>query len=153
MPLALSPIHVSQTLQPTAIISGGGDSGTKAAGTEVRGGSTGKSAPLKTAIPLGETVTLAAASAPTTASYIPAAPYAEIWKDGRKMAEIDSRGDVSAFDGLVAAPASGGSGLALAAQRAAQIARSVGGEILVAGLVTDIPTLAMHARLSEAYGG
>lgn len=81
------------------------------------------------------------------------ATYAEIWKDGQKVAEVDVYGGVTAHSGMIAATTSNpGGGPELAARRAAQIALAIGGEIRSAGQVVDRPTLLMRARLQSAYG-
>lgn len=79
--------------------------------------------------------------------------YAEIWKGGAKVAEIDIHGGVTPLNGLVAAaPGTVGSGGALlAARRAAEIVQSIGGEIRVAGQIIDSRTLDMRAKLQMAY--
>lgn len=80
--------------------------------------------------------------------------YAEIWKNGMKVAEIDIYGGVNSINGLVA-PAQGivgGGGALLAARRAAEIVRSVGGEIRVGGQIMDGQTLDMRAKLKTVYG-
>lgn len=86
----------------------------------------------------------------------PAAPspvYAEVWKDGVKVAAIDTHGTVTSFAGPVATPAGGASGGPwLAAVRAAQVAQAVGGEIRINGLTVDSGTLRTRARLELAYG-
>ncbi|TRZ55779.1 MAG: hypothetical protein D4S02_17180 [Rhodocyclaceae bacterium] len=149
MPIALSPIQSSQNLKTALIHADGGNGGGRPAETRARSSAgspaADKDIPTKDRITLSPKIDLAAGT------YVPAAPYAEIWKNGRKVAEIDSRGEVSVFDGVVAAHPAVGSGLKLAAQRAALIASSIGGEIRVGGMVTDAPTLAMKARLSETY--
>ncbi|MCX7174976.1 MAG: hypothetical protein NT159_13870 [Proteobacteria bacterium] len=149
MPAALSPTLSSQILQPALINTNGGNRGGRS--TEAKGDTTHDSLPIENQIPQRDTITLSIEKDMPASAYIPAAPYAEIWKDGRKVAEIDSRGEVSGGDGMVAAHPALGTGLAAAAQRAAIIARAIGGEIRVAGMVTDVSTLAMKARLSEAY--
>ena len=80
--------------------------------------------------------------------------YAEIWKDGRKVAEIDIHGGVSSTDGLVASTQGtvGNGGPLLAARRAAEIVRAIGGELRVGGQVMDGQTLDMRAKLKMAYG-
>ena len=80
--------------------------------------------------------------------------YAEIWKDGAKVAEIDIHGGVTPVNGLVAAAPGtvAGDGALLAARRAAEIVRSIGGEIRVGGQVMDSQTLDMRARLTQMYG-
>lgn len=102
----------------------------------------------------GARVTLSDGAAAMTQTHAPAPVYAEVWKGGQKMAVIDSRGNVVALNGLIAAAQTGGSGggQGLAARRAAQIAHSIGGEIRVAGQVMDVPSLTMRARLESAYG-
>ncbi|MBI3523278.1 MAG: hypothetical protein HY066_01920 [Betaproteobacteria bacterium] len=80
--------------------------------------------------------------------------YAEIWKDGIKVAEIDIHGGVNSVNGLVASAhgTAGNGGPLLAARRAAEIIRSIGGEIRVGGQVIDGQTLDTRARLKMAYG-
>ena len=80
--------------------------------------------------------------------------YAEIWKNGTKVAEIDFHGGVNPLNGLVASAqgSAGGAGALLAARRAAEIVRAIGGEIRVGGQVMDSQTLDMRARLKMAYG-
>ena len=151
MPIALAPVLSSQNLQTALISTDGGHSGGRPAETKARIGKHDDSASVEKETPLTDRITLSPRTGSATVTSIPAAPYAEIWKNGRKVAEIDSRGEVSAFDGIVADHPAGGSGLALAAQRAALVARSIGGEIRVGGMLTDVPTLAMKARLSETY--
>lgn len=81
-----------------------------------------------------------------------AAPFAEIWRDGRKLAEIDAQGEVRGLvAGLVVDLPGGRGGMALAAMRAAALAQSLGGEIRSAGQLTDGRTLAMRSRLQTAY--
>lgn len=149
MPLALSPIHNSQNLHAALIHADGGSNGGKPAEARARGGA--EFPAVETDAPARDKITLSLGTDLAAGTYVPAAPYAEIWKHGRKVAEIDSRGEVSGFDGVVAAHPAGGSGLTLAAQRAALIASAIGGEIRVGGIITDGPTLTMKARLSETY--
>lgn len=80
--------------------------------------------------------------------------YAEIWKNGTKVAEIDVHGGVNPINGLIASAqgSAGGAGALLAARRAAEIVRAIGGEIRVGGQVMDSQTLDMRARLRMAYG-
>ncbi|MCX7171993.1 MAG: hypothetical protein NTY41_17400 [Proteobacteria bacterium] len=80
--------------------------------------------------------------------------YAEIWKNGTKVAEIDVHGGVNPLNSLVASAqgSAGGAGTLLAARRAAEIVRAIGGEIRVGGQVMDGQTLDMRARLKMAYG-
>lgn len=83
----------------------------------------------------------------------PAPVYAEIWKDGIKVANIDTHGTITSFAGPPLAPPVGGAGGPwLAATRAAQVARAVGGEIRINGLVVDAGTAKMRVRLELAYG-
>ena len=104
------------------------------------------------AVPSGDSVSLSLRDAKTGPDR-PAPVYAEVWKDGLKVAEVDSHGSVSASSGLIRLPTGGGSGGAwLAAARAAQIAQAVGGEIRVAGQTMDGQTLAMRVKLQTAYG-
>ena len=99
-------------------------------------------------------VTLSSERASIALSHVPAPVYAEVWKEGQRMAVIDSRGNVVPFNGLIAPSqmGGGGGGQELAARRVAQIAQSIGGEIRAAGQVMDAPTLAMRAKLNVAYG-
>lgn len=155
MPIALSPVSVPQSLQTASIISGTGNSGTRPAETGSGKNTADKSKespPAGTDTSQDEKITLSSSSDSGAATYIPAAPYAEIWKDGRKIAEINVRGEVSSIDGFGGGASIGGGGVSSAALRAALYARSVGGEIRVAGMVTDASTLTMRARLSETYG-
>jgi len=80
--------------------------------------------------------------------------YAEIWKGGAKVAEVDIHGGVTPVNGLVAAAPGtiAGDGALLAARRASEIVRSIGGEIRVGGQVMDSQTLDMRARLKQMYG-
>ena len=149
MPIILSPIPSSQNLQTALIHADAGNGGGRSAETRARANA--ESPAAENELPTRDRITLSPKNDLAGGTYVPAAPYAEIWKNGRKVAEIDSRGEVSVFDGVVAAHPAAGSGLALAAQRAAQIASSIGGEIRVGGMLTDAPTLAMKARLSDAY--
>jgi hypothetical protein len=149
MPIALSPIQSSQNLQTAFIHADGGNGGGRPAETRARGAA--ESPAAEKDLPASDRITLSLKNGLAAGTYVPAAPYAEIWKNGRKVAEIDSRGEVRAFDGVVAAHPAVGSGLTLAAQRAALIASAIGGEIRVGGMLTDAPTLAMKARLSETY--
>lgn len=101
----------------------------------------------------GDRVTLSSARATTDAA-APAPVYAEVWKNGLKVAVIDSHGSVTSLNGLVSVSPTdhGGGGPQLAARRAMQIARNIGGEIRVAGQMLDVPTLAMRTKLQAAYG-
>ena len=80
--------------------------------------------------------------------------YAEIWKNGTKVAEIDTHGGVTPTSGLVASSPGtvGASGALLAARRAAEIVRSIGGEHRVGGQTMDNQTLEMRAKLEMFYG-
>ncbi|MFA7280719.1 MAG: hypothetical protein WC100_11550 [Sterolibacterium sp.] len=102
----------------------------------------------------GERVTLTAVGTAQRgmADLVPV--YAEIWKGGAKVAEIDIHGGVTPVNGLVAASPGtvAGDGALLAARRAAEIVRSIGGEIRVGGQVMDSQTLDMRARLRQMYG-
>ncbi len=77
--------------------------------------------------------------------------YAEIWKDGVKLAQIDVHGQVIAADGSVKRGGGALAGPLLAAQRAVQVARQTGGEIRAAGQPIDPQTLLMRARLANTY--
>lgn len=151
MPTAISQIQGSQNLQTALVATDGQTKGGRPTETKARGDAAGESLSIAKEVPQSDRITLSINQDSANKTYVAAAPYAEIWKNGRKVAEIDSRGEVSMLDGGVAAPPAAGTGLALAAQRAALIARSIGGEIRVAGMLTDASTLAMKARLSEAY--
>ena len=80
--------------------------------------------------------------------------YAEIWKNGAKVAEIDIHGSVNPLSGLIASAQGtvGSSGTLLAARRATEIVAAVGGEIRIGGQVIDSKTLDMRAKLKIAYG-
>lgn len=151
MPVALSPTQPGQNLQAALLNTDGGNRGGRSTETRATRETSHETPVIENELAPRDRITLSADKDLPAAAYIPAAPYAEIWKNGRKIAEIDSRGEVSASDGIVVAHTALGTGLAAAAQRAALIARSVGGEIRVAGMVTDVSTLAMKARLSEMY--
>lgn len=81
-----------------------------------------------------------------------AATFAEVWKDGRKVAEVDMHGGVTSLDGSVP-PHTGASGAIpeQAARRAAQVAQAVGGELRSGGVLTDLRTLVTATRLRRAY--
>jgi hypothetical protein len=99
----------------------------------------------------GDVVSLSSANEIRGAANAPAPVYAEIWKDGVKVAQVDIHGQVISASGLAM---SGGGGLAgplLAAQRAVQVAQQTGGEIRTAGQSLDSQTLLMRARLANAY--
>lgn len=102
----------------------------------------------------GDRVTLSRSGAAATQTPMPAPVYAEIWKDGLRVAVVDSQGSVVSLNGLLASSPMGssGGGPELAARRAMQIAHAVGGEIRVAGQTLDAPTLTMRAKLKAAYG-
>ena len=104
-----------------------------------------------TEAPASEKISLSSTNDATIASSIPAAPYAEIWKDGRKIATVDVRGEISTVNGFAGTVSLGG-GHSSAALKAALFARTVGGEIRVAGMVADASTLTMRAKLHAAYG-
>lgn len=83
----------------------------------------------------------------------PAPIYAEIWKGGVKLAQVDIHGHVTSLSGLVTSGGGGSvAGALLAAQRAVQVAQQVGGEIRSAGQPLDRQTLLMRARLANTYG-
>jgi len=77
--------------------------------------------------------------------------YAEIWRDGVRVAQVDVHGQVTSAEGVVAATGSGLAGPLLAAQRAVQAARQLGGEIRSAGQPVDGQTLLMRERLASTY--
>lgn len=78
--------------------------------------------------------------------------FAEIWKDGVKIAVVDDRGSVTSLNGMPVTHFQSSGGTSLAAQRAARIAMELGGEIRVGGMSLDGPTLVMRDRLQTAYG-
>lgn len=80
--------------------------------------------------------------------------FAEVWRDGIKIATIDAQGGVKSFNGLVASSqgTGGNSGILLAARRAAEVAASIGGEIRVGGEPIDKQTLSTRAKLAATYG-
>lgn len=83
---------------------------------------------------------------------LPAPVYAEIWRGNIKLAQIDTRGQVTSFTGPVGTDSGNSSaGGILAAQRTIQLAQQFGGEIRVAGLSLDHQTVLMRARLETAY--
>jgi len=98
-------------------------------------------------------VTLKARQAEQTRDLEPAPAYAEIWKDGVKVAVIDTRGGVNSLNGLVpsAQGTPGNGGALLAARRVAEIAQSIGGEVHIGGQIMDNQTLGMRAKLMAAY--
>ena len=79
--------------------------------------------------------------------------YAEIWKNGIKIASVDRDGIVTSLVGPIA-PALGGptGGPLFAAIRAAQIAQSMGGELRSNGLTVDAGTLRNRVHLETTYG-
>lgn len=77
--------------------------------------------------------------------------YAEIWRGGVRVAQVDIHGQVTSSEGVVAAAGSGLAGPLLAAQRAIQAARQLGGEIRSAGQAVDGQTLLMRERLARTY--
>lgn len=83
-----------------------------------------------------------------------AVTYAEIWKDGIKIAVIDSAGGVSSQNPAVMSMegAGGTNGIMLAARRAAQIMAAVGGQVMIGGQSMDTQTMTMRAKLQTAYG-
>ena len=101
----------------------------------------------------GDHVTLTAAGKAKVNAPDFAPVYAEIWKNGMKIAEIDIHGAVSSVNNLVTSAQGtvGSGGAILAARRAAEIARSIGGEIRVGGQIMDSQTLEMRAKLTKAY--
>lgn len=151
MPITLAPLQINQSLQNSSIIGGAGDHQATESGG-IKGNSREEVPPAKKEAPQAEKVNLSAAKLLSNSWNISVAPFAEVWKDGQKVAEIDVRGEVTTSAGMIAALPGGGSGLSLAAQRAALVAQSVGGEIRVAGMITDFATLTMRNRLREAYG-
>lgn len=100
---------------------------------------------------VSDVVSLSSAVEMRGAANAPAPVYAEIWKDGVKVAQVDIHGQVISASGLAI---SGGGALAgplLAAQRAVQVAQQTGGEIRTAGQSLDSQTLLMRARLASTY--
>jgi hypothetical protein len=98
-------------------------------------------------------VSISTASPPPEPAYTPAPVYAEIWKGSQKVAQIDFHGDVVSLTGQPASTGSAGSlaGPIVAAQRTAQLAQQLGGEIRVAGLSIDSQTLVMRAKIANTY--
>lgn len=80
--------------------------------------------------------------------------YAEVWRDGVKIALVDANGGVRGLAGLVASQIGSGGpgGMLLAARRATEVAAAVGGEIRVGGQTLDRATLQTRARLAATYG-
>lgn len=101
----------------------------------------------------GGRVTLSATGKSKVSTPDSAPVYAEIWKNGMKIAEIDIHGGVNAANSLIVSEQGtiGSGGAILAARRAAEIARSIGGEIRVGGQIMDSKTLDMRAKLQMAY--
>lgn len=100
----------------------------------------------------GASVSVSAEARGKDQTAIPAAIYAEIWRGGMKVAQVDVHGHVTSLSGLVASGGGGSlAGPLLAAQRAVQVAQQVGGEIRSAGQSLDGQTLMMRARLAKAY--
>lgn len=156
MPLSLPPLLAATSPQTAALLGNTaerpGKSSDRAVEVETAAVKTAPAKDENKKITASAAVTLSPASDTAIAARHAAIAYAEIWRDGRKIAAIDSTGEISSFEGTIAAPPGGGSGIALAAQRAVLIARSLGGEIRVAGQVTDPATLTMQTRLRAAYG-
>lgn len=98
-----------------------------------------------------EPVAVSAVEREQATDYAPAPVYAEIWKGGAKVAVVDIHGKVTSLSGMVVPADSGLSGSMLAAQRALEVARQVGGEIRSAGQALDGQTLLMRARLARTY--
>jgi hypothetical protein len=110
------------------------------------------SEPVPIESPSTDSVSISSAANSYQPANTPTPVYAEIWKGSIKIAQIDMRGQVHSFSGLLAA--SGDVGIAgpmLAAQRAVQLAQQVGGEIRTAGQTIDNRSLLMRARLIESY--
>ncbi len=139
------------TLTPTAGSAAGGRDANALASTPQPAPEASLAAGKSDEAPQSE-VSLSSNATESTAQSANAVLYAEIWKDGRKIASVDSHGKVTSFSGIVP-PAEGSSigGPLRAAMRATQVAQSVGGEIRVAGQVIDATTLSMRARLAQAY--
>lgn len=78
--------------------------------------------------------------------------YAEIWKDGVKVALVDQTGGVTPLSSMVPGSLGSGGGVEVAARRAVQIAVAVGGEIRSMGAVVSPQTLNMRAKLQTTYG-
>lgn len=156
MPLSLPPLLAATSPQTAALLGTSperlGKSSAPANGIDAAPIKPEKVKEDKTPVTASDAVTLSSSSDTDRAVQRASIPYAEIWRDGRKIASVDSTGEISSFEGTVAAPPGGGSGIALAAQRAVLIARSLGGEIRVAGQLTDPATLNMQNRLRTAYG-
>lgn len=141
-------------LPPAAAESAFPGQGAAASGAPRSGPVAGAAAASRPAASSGEeAVTLSPQAAGTADAGFGSPIFAEIWKDGQKLAEVDSHGRVISHSGLVP-PLDGGTlaGPLLAAQRAVQVAQQVGGEIRSAGQTVDRDTLLMRARLARTYG-
>jgi len=154
--LVSSTTQPLQTLLPVPTSATGSESSfARAADASPTSANTVSASPAKSAdVAQGDRVTLTAAG--ESKRSVPEFPqtYAEIWKDGVKVAEIDVHGGVNSVNGLVASTHGtvGNGGPLLAARRAAEIVRSIGGEIRVGGQIIDGQTLDTRARLKMAYG-
>lgn len=96
--------------------------------------------------------TLSSAAGNATATPTPAAVFAEIWRDGTKVAEVDANGNVTSTAGIrLPAMNDSGGGPAAAAFRAAQIARTVGGEVRSHGEPVSGRVLVNRANLQALY--
>lgn len=112
--------------------------------------------PVPGSEPATDSVVLTRSGRAENAAIEPKLPvvYAEVWRDGIKVAMIDARGGVKALSSLVQSldGTGGAGGILLAARRAAEIAAAIGGEIRVGGQPVDQGTLANKAKLTAAYG-
>jgi|GEM_PF-2907244 len=152
LPATLSPLDALQSAASATVSSNGSAAGRLARGVTPDAPMLAPQETGATALAAeGARVSLSNATA-AAQPHVPAPVYAEIWRDGVKVAVVDSHGSVDALNGFLAPAQTGGGGANAAARRAAQIAHAVGGEIRVAGQVVDAQTLSMRAKLKQAYG-
>jgi len=99
-------------------------------------------------------------NASATTAQAPGAVYAEIWKDGVRIAAVHTNGVVTPSFGLTWQPVAGDAA-GVAQRRAEELARSLGGEVRYAGRgrssetvqpPVDLRTERMRAKLRVAYG-
>lgn len=96
----------------------------------------------------------------TLVNTAPGAVYAEIWKDGVRIAAVHTNGAITPSFGLNWLPMAGND-IGVAQRRANELARAVGGEVRYASLgrpnetmppPVDARTERMRAKLRAAYG-
>jgi hypothetical protein len=154
MPIAIPASLTSQTLAPeSGLLTAGGQKGLASKTTDnTTLADTGNQEASPPAANEQTRVTLASTGEPPPAQR--SITYAEIWKDGVKVAVVDSSGGVSSQNGAIAPMdgASGANGMMLAARRVAQITAAVGGQVIVGGQALDAQTIATRAKLQMAYG-